>query len=206
MQFINNAIGGQPVVAAVVCYPESVVRSPKAVRDPQPQYGAHLLHVTIFFPAADSRRISCIYEIKHKVASRLVLYLLPFAAAHLAHMTAEIFSKRGEAAGAENHTHGPAPKKKGNIFMHFQLNRKWKSRSRKKADERAAIITLFLEDRGCPNGTHMSLCFLFPPLGRGVGGCFFRRAANDANGLNCVLSSILVQTELLFIHSPEWER
>lgn len=112
MQFINNAIGGQPVVAAVVCYPESVVRSPKAVRDPQPQYGAHLLHVTIFFPAADSRRISCIYEIKHKVASRLVLYLLPFAAAHLAHMTAEIFSKRGEAAGAENHTHGPAPKKR----------------------------------------------------------------------------------------------
>jgi len=91
--------------------------------------------------------------------------------------------------------------------MHFQLNRKWKSRSRKKADERAAIITLFLEDRGCPNGTHMSLfLFLFLQRGRHVGGGFSRRAANDANGLNCVLSSISRQTQLLFIHSPKWER
>lgn len=89
----------------------------------------------------------------------------PLAAAHLAHMTeacpksksGEIFEKWGKP----HHTHALGPKK-GKIFMHFQLNRKWKSRSRD-PDERAAINTLFLARIGVarPPGSHMSLFFFF---------------------------------------------
>jgi len=108
-----------------------------------------------------------------------IRYNIRSSVAHLAHMTAACFTKflcpsplyqfqenitrkgGGSWGKAANHTQTDrrkgrgrrAERKKGNIFTHFQLNRKWKSRRGKRLPsprERATIITLFLstQERG----------------------------------------------------------